>query len=107
MDYFFKLYLMFSGRITRSDYWLAYIPIYLLGFFLKTSGSQDWLLVLVWPALAISAKRWHDRDKSGWWNLIIFVPLLGTLWTLIECGFLPGTNGPNRFGENPLQNKSC
>lgn len=59
-------------------------------------------LITLWPNLAIYAKRWHDRDKSGWWTLIILVPLIGALWALIECGFLSGTRGPNRFGPDPL-----
>ncbi len=59
-------------------------------------------LVFLWPSLAIYTKRWHDRDKSGWWSLIMFVPIIGGLWFLIECGFLRGTDGPNRFGDDPL-----
>jgi uncharacterized membrane protein YhaH (DUF805 family) len=61
------------------------------------------ILITLWPSLAIYAKRWHDRDKSGWWSLILFVPLIGAIWLLVECGFLRGTEGPNRFGENPIQ----
>ncbi|WP_417430347.1 DUF805 domain-containing protein [Kiloniella sp.] len=55
------------------------------------------LLALI-PSILILIKRWHDRDKSGWWTLIIFVPIIGSFWVLIECGFLRGTAGPNRFG---------
>ena len=61
-------------------------------------------LLFLYPALAVYTKRWHDRDKSGWWTLIIFVPFIGALWFLIECGFLRGTDGPNRFGNDPLGN---
>jgi uncharacterized membrane protein YhaH (DUF805 family) len=57
-------------------------------------------LLLTWPALAVSVKRWHDRDKSGWWVLINLVPLIGMVWTLIENGLLPGTPGPNPYGED-------
>lgn len=59
-------------------------------------------LLLVWPALAISVKRWHDRGKSGWWVLLNLVPVVGWLWALIENGFLRGTDGPNRYGPDPL-----
>jgi uncharacterized membrane protein YhaH (DUF805 family) len=55
-------------------------------------------LVSFWVSLAINAKRFHDRDKSGWWVLIGLVPVIGGLWILIECGFLAGTAGSNRFG---------
>ena len=54
--------------------------------------------------IIVGIKRWHDRDKSGWWSLIAFIPLIGFLWVLIECGFLAGTSGSNRFGEDPLAN---
>jgi uncharacterized membrane protein YhaH (DUF805 family) len=43
-------------------------------------------------------KRFHDRDKTGWWVLIGLIPLIGPLWLLIELGFLKGTDGANRFG---------
>jgi uncharacterized membrane protein YhaH (DUF805 family) len=59
-------------------------------------------LLFLYPALAIYAKRWHDRGKSGWWTLIILVPLIGSIWLLVECGFLRGTEGPNQYGNDPL-----
>ncbi len=59
-------------------------------------------LLFLYPALAVYTKRWHDRDKSGWWTLIIFVPFIGAIWWLVECGFLRGTDGANRFGPDPL-----
>ena len=54
-----------------------------------------------WSTYAVTARRWHDRDKSGWWSLIVFLPIIGPMWIFIECGFLPGTRGANRFGEAP------
>ena len=59
-------------------------------------------LLLLWPSICLYAKRWHDRDKSGWWSLIVFVPIIGSIWILVELGFLRGTEGPNRFGPDPL-----
>ncbi|MGQ0485996.1 MAG: DUF805 domain-containing protein [Hyphomicrobiales bacterium] len=60
------------------------------------------VVVFLWPTLAIYAKRWHDRGKSGWWMLIILIPLIGPIWVLIELGFLRGTKGPNHYGPDPL-----
>jgi uncharacterized membrane protein YhaH (DUF805 family) len=54
-----------------------------------------------WAGLAISVKRFHDRDKSGLWLLITLIPLVGPIWFLIECGFLDGTQGANRHGPSP------
>lgn len=73
---------------------------------MMTAMIPIWIvsLLFLYPALAVYTKRWHDRDKSGWWTLIIFVPFIGALWFLIECGFLRGTDGPNRFGNDPLGN---
>ena len=75
------------------------------GFFYMNIRPVSWLvgLLMIWPVLAVRAKRWHDRDKSAWWILIDFVPIIGGLWALIETGFLPGTIGENRFGPDPLE----
>ena len=59
-------------------------------------------IAVFWSGLAIAAKRWHDRGKSAWWILVAFVPVIGSLWYLIECGFLKGTTGPNAYGSDPL-----
>ena len=58
-------------------------------------------LVLLWPAIAVAAKRWHDRGKSAWWQLIVLLPLIGLLWMVVELGGLRGTRGANRFGPEP------
>ena len=50
--------------------------------------------------LALGVKRLHDRDMSGWWTLISFVPFGGFI-LLVILGFLDGTQGPNRFGPSP------
>jgi uncharacterized membrane protein YhaH (DUF805 family) len=55
-------------------------------------------LLFLYPTYALYAKRWHDRNKSGWWSLIGFVPFIGGLWLLIELGFLGGDVGENDFG---------
>jgi len=58
-------------------------------------------LAYTWSTYAVTARRWHDRDKSGWWSLIGFVPFIGGIWIFVECGCLPGTRGPNRYGDAP------
>ena len=54
--------------------------------------------LFMYPTYAIYTKRWHDRNKSGWWSLIGFVPIIGGLWMLIELGFLGGDEGTNDYG---------
>jgi uncharacterized membrane protein YhaH (DUF805 family) len=78
----------------------------------------------IWISLALMIKRLHDRDKSAWWLLLfylvplvlqaigqllglarlIFDPIAGGIgiWAIIELGFLRGTDGPNKFGPDPL-----
>ena len=81
--------------------------------------SFGWLefisLVLTWPIIAIYAKRLHDLNLSAWWLLLLpavtFVAgmsMFSRLHLAVYCllilvlGFLPGSHGPNRFGEDPL-----
>ena len=44
---------------------------------------------LIWVQTAIVIKRYHDRGKSGFWALLLFIPVFGLLWLLIDCGLLP------------------
>jgi uncharacterized membrane protein YhaH (DUF805 family) len=60
------------------------------------------LLVLLVASCMLAIKRCHDRDKSGWFVLISFIPVIGPLWMLVELGFLRGSDGQNRFGPDPL-----
>jgi uncharacterized membrane protein YhaH (DUF805 family) len=121
----------FAGRIRRRTWWLGYVlPILAIsilgtvidvmlgfvtlvaedampadGFAVATSGFGPFsiaaLLVTIVGGLAGQVKRWHDRDKSGWWVLIALIPIVGPIWALVELGFLSGTEGPNRFGPDP------
>jgi uncharacterized membrane protein YhaH (DUF805 family) len=111
---FKKFYLSADGRVNRQQWWLRLIvPVLVielvLSFVDAAIGTYDartgggllsglFALAVVIPAIIVYIKRFHDRDKSGWWVLIGLVPLIGQLWLLIECGFLAGTPGPNRFG---------
>lgn len=99
----------FRGRIPRKTYWLYGVLGLLLVSVMATllfgiAGVEERRaevlanLLIVWPAAAISAKRWHDRDQSAWWLLINLVPVLGVIWSLVVNGLLRGTVGTNRFG---------
>ena len=102
-----EVYFSFDGRIGRRTFWtgilLILVPSIVIGIIdamVEAEGTlvTIWQILLIWPSLALSVKRWHDRDKSGWWVLIGFIPIIGAIWSLIETGFLAGTDGPNRFG---------
>jgi len=107
------LLLSFDGRINRAKYWIGIAAIWVVLWLIAivagmANSSILWTifglltLLVIWPSLALSIKRWHDRGKSGWWVLIALVPLIGSLWVLIETGFLPGTPGTNEYGPDPL-----
>ena len=98
-----------DGRIPRKTFWLYGVLAPLLAavlvmLLLGIAGVPDRIaegvanLLILWPAIAVTVKRWHDRDKSGWWVLINFIPVLGVIWSLVENGLLRGSRGDNRFG---------
>ena len=99
----------FEGRIGRGTYWkfvLIYLAIMGVTFGIASAAENGFFtflavvvyLVLLVIGIATSVKRWHDRDKSGAWYFITFVPIVGPIWALVEQGFLPGTDGPNQYG---------
>jgi uncharacterized membrane protein YhaH (DUF805 family) len=114
---FSQLYFSTEGRIPRSTYWLKYyLPFTIIGVLSilldLAVGTLDMEagygvfntiagLLMLWPTIAVHIKRLHDRDRSGWFYLLFLVPLVN-IWVLIEVMFLKGTEGPNRFGEDPL-----
>lgn len=59
------------------------------------------VIIVLWPALAVQAKRWHDLNKSAWHILVNLIPLIGPIWAFIQTGFIPGTPGLNRYGNDP------
>jgi len=106
------LLLGLHGRIDRRTWWLWGVaaPLGLALYFtvvLRVAGlparATDVAVnpLLLWPTLAVSVKRWHDRDKSGWWVLVALVPFIGWIWVLVENGLLRGDAGANRYGEPP------
>ena len=112
---FWWLIFSMEGRIPRSTYWLASIVTTVLGYsalfsMLAILGDSEsvafgivaLLIVVVLVPIFVGGKRWHDRDKSAWWLLIGCIPLVGWVWSFVECGCLRGTVGPNRFGPDPL-----
>ena len=52
------------------------------------------------PSIAVAVRRLHDTDRSGWWILLGFIPIIGGI-VLLVFYVLEGTQGPNRFGPDP------
>lgn len=83
-----------------------YVPSELLFRTLFEAFGVPGIVLLIYsvlifiPNLALAVRRLHDQDKSGWWILIGFIPLIGAIW-LFVLYLLDGTPGPNRFGPDP------
>ena len=61
-------------------------------------------LAMLIASLALGTRRLHDRNKSGWWQLLMLIPLVGFIWWVIDVCVLPGTKGTNSYGPDPLGN---
>jgi len=132
----FNNYATFSGRASRSEYWLFYLlSIIVFGIAIalmlngitaitefedlrrhihNTSFAIGLFIAVVWfvfaliPGIAVTVRRLHDRNMSGWWYLgftvLGAVPMVGWIasiaFLVVVC--LRGTPGENRFGEDPL-----
>ncbi len=115
-------YATFIGRASRSELWWWWLFVLLLslgtqlidGLFiapllgfevLEENTGQPLtliaLLALLLPNIAVSVRRLHDIDRSGWWVLIGLVPFVGVL-VLLYWWVQSGTNGPNTYGNDPL-----
>ncbi|HEX3809931.1 MAG TPA: DUF805 domain-containing protein [Rhizomicrobium sp.] len=104
-----KHYVDFQGRARRAEYWwytLVYIVIYvILAIIQNILGTGAILtgilsLALLLPSLGVSFRRMHDIDRSAWWLLLAFIPLIGAI-ILIYWFAQPGTAGSNQFGSDP------
>ncbi len=127
-----RRYARFSGRARPKEYWmfilfllLCFIAISIVEGLLGLSTTEHWVrrgpwsfntgyhtrggpltglfgLAILIPWLAVAVRRLHDTDRSGFWLLIIFFPLIGSL-VLLVFFIMSGTRGPNRFGPDPVE----
>jgi uncharacterized membrane protein YhaH (DUF805 family) len=105
----FSNYVKFSGRAVRSEYWfwfLFYCVGLLVAEIIDAVLGITVVVILFWlatvlPTLAITIRRLHDLDRTGWWIFLGLVPIVGAIILIIwYCS--RGTQGPNRFGPDPL-----
>lgn len=120
MNWYLKVikehYADFKGRARRKEYWMfalfqfifAIVAIILdsiLGLTFSPEIPYGWFYILFAlatfiPGLAVAVRRLHDAGKSGWWYLIVIIPLIGPIW-LIVLLCTDSENGPNKWGDNP------
>lgn len=97
----FNNYFTFSGRASRSEFWWWVLFTFLINIVLNIVNSEPLailtVLALLIPNIAVTARRLHDIDKSGWWQLIMLIPIVGVFILIYWC-IQKSTEGPNRFG---------
>ena len=129
-----KKYCRLKGRASRSEFWwfclftfILNLLVALLGSLLPALGSIVSAVQALWlllPTVGVTTRRLHDRNMSGWWQLLPLAAALPAIagavleanWLLMLAGSaaglaslallilyaLKGTAGPNRFGPDPL-----
>ncbi|HEX8192855.1 MAG TPA: DUF805 domain-containing protein [Allosphingosinicella sp.] len=120
-----KRYADFSGRSRRKEYWLFYllqiliycaaaVPAVLLAVSSDPNSdpadSSEMIgvlaifglvfLALLIPSIAVTVRRFHDQDKTGWLYLLTFIPYVGGIIVFVMMLF-EGTRGPNQYGPDP------
>ncbi len=101
-------YAVFSGRARRSEFWyfglfsmLIQLGLGLFDHFLGRRLLETlYGLAIIIPSIAVTTRRLHDTDRSGWWQLLILIPLIGWI-VLIVFESQDSQPSPNRFGANP------
>ena len=112
-----KKYAVFSGRARRKEYWFfvlfnIIISIVLAvidgvtGSFSPEAGmgllGRIYTLAVLIPGIAVSVRRLHDTERSGWWLLIALVPLIGAIVLLVFM-VQDSKPGQNQYGANPKE----
>jgi len=112
-----KKYAVFDGRARRKEYWYFCLFNFLISFALAAvtgvlggithTGSLSLLnaiysLAILIPGIAVTVRRLHDTDHSGWWMFIILVPFIGAI-VLLVFTVMDSTPGENRYGVNPKE----
>ena len=105
-----KNYAVFSGRTERKGFWMFilvnFVVSLIISFVAPLLGDKSgiigiiYMLAVLIPTWAVGARRLHDINKSGWWQLIALIPIIGGIWLIVL--FATDSNpGDNKFGPNP------
>jgi uncharacterized membrane protein YhaH (DUF805 family) len=117
----FNNYANFSGRATRPEYWWWFVFSWIVS--VVSNALDRWArvgaiespsyagvavglitgivaLALLIPSWAVLVRRLHDTNRSGWWWLLVFIPIIGWIILIVFLAS-EGTPGPNRYGPSP------
>jgi uncharacterized membrane protein YhaH (DUF805 family) len=121
-----ELFLSSAGRLPRTPFLIASAVLIAIAAVYEgvTSPIVHWLTglpvyaMLLFCGVSVLAKRLHDRGRSGWWAALVLFALVVVwphphgffglafsivlIWAIVELGVMPGEQGANRYGPNPL-----
>jgi uncharacterized membrane protein YhaH (DUF805 family) len=111
----FRQYATFTGRAARSEFWYWTLFCFIfeiitsfldkLIFNVPSDGFHPlytiFILIILIPSIAVTARRLHDVNRSGWWMLIALT-VIGIIFPLFYWYVIKGTVGNNDFGADPL-----
>jgi uncharacterized membrane protein YhaH (DUF805 family) len=104
-----KQYAVFEGRARRKEYWMFslfnFVIVIAIGIIESVIGTDGviyslYLLLILIPSIAVTIRRLHDTGRSGWWLLVAFIPLVGSI-TLLVFLVLDSETENNHYGANP------
>jgi uncharacterized membrane protein YhaH (DUF805 family) len=112
----FRNYVNFSDRASRSEYWywalfatLLTLPARIIDMVIVAGGGFSPVgaivgLAIILPGIAVSVRRLHDLDRTGWWLLLCLTGVGAIVLLVWDC--MKGSDGPNRFGPDPLAGRA-
>ena len=111
-----KKFATFSGRASRPEFWYFWLTCFLVNFIFNVivqlvgpeSAARNIVaivqglfgLAIIIPHIAVVVRRLHDTNRTGWWFLIVFIPLIGAIILLLWLASAP-TPGTNMYGPQP------
>lgn len=113
---YFKNYVVFNGRASRSEYWWSFLFTWLVGVILSGLGqsigdtggstlsviSGVWSLATILPSLAITWRRLHDTGRAGGWFFIVLIPVVGWIILIVFLASAPAPDAWQRFDNGKL-----
>jgi uncharacterized membrane protein YhaH (DUF805 family) len=103
-----KEYANFNGRATRSEFWYFTLVNIFVSLIFSVIGasigfpflSMIYSLVVLLPSIAVATRRLHDIGKSGWWQLLGFIPIIG--WIVLIIWYATESKEDNQYGKKPI-----
>ena len=104
-----KKYAVFTGRASRKEFWMFILINFIITMILMVGevalggpgiAGMLYSLVVLLPSIGVAIRRMHDTNRSGWWILTWFLPLIGIAF-MVFFGVQDSQAGDNQYGPNP------